>query len=211
MRWSLIEADQGAHGQLLHAFRQVANVHEDVAVFIVARDEAEANYKAALGENPRELEKTQIIRLMSLIAEKIYVGKYDDQIGTRRLEHKVQSGEDVPERHLRAFRMAKEEILYCWLGYIGQVTEHHLVSIGRTVHRERLFQYPFPEQLWINIGNFIENLARLPMWVDRAQSSTVFGGKQTYAFWQTIFENGTSPTGQKVMTSGLNIMEMIKA
>jgi hypothetical protein len=73
------------------------------------------NYRADVGENPRELEKDQIIRLMSLIAEKIYIGKYDDEIGTRRLENKVQDGEDVPEVHLRAFRMAKEEILHAWL------------------------------------------------------------------------------------------------
>jgi hypothetical protein len=155
------------------------------------------NYRADVGENPRELEKGQIIRLMNLIAEKIYVGKYDEEIGTRRLENKVQSGEDVPERHLRAFRMAKEEILYCWLGYIGQVIEHHLVSIGRTINDDKLFQYPFPEQLWINIGNFVDNLARLPMWIDRAQSSTVFGGKQTYAFWQTIFEQVQVPQVRK--------------
>lgn len=114
------------------------------------------NYRADVGDNPRELEKAQIVRLMNMIAEKLYVGKYDEEIGTRRLENKIQSGEDVPERHLRAFRMAREEILYCWLGYIGQIIEHHLVSIGRTINGEKLFQYPFPEQLWINIGNFID-------------------------------------------------------
>jgi hypothetical protein len=71
------------------------------------------NYRAEIGENPRELEKSQIIRLMSLIAGKIYIGRYDDETGTRRLENKIQAGKDVPEPHLRAFRMAKEEILYC--------------------------------------------------------------------------------------------------
>jgi hypothetical protein len=39
---------------------------------------------------------------------------------------------------------------------------------------------------------------------------TIFGGKQTYSFWQTIFESGDSPTGHKAMPHGLNIMEMIK-
>jgi hypothetical protein len=76
------------------------------------------NDRAEIGENPRELEKGQIIRLMSLIAERIYIGKYDDEIGTRRLENKVQTGEDVPEPHLRAFRMAREEILYYWIGLL---------------------------------------------------------------------------------------------
>jgi hypothetical protein len=169
------------------------------------------NYKADVGENPRELEKTQIIRLMSLIAEKIYIGKYDDEVGSRRLENKVQSGEDVPEPHLRAYRMAREEILYCWISYIGQIIEHHLLTMGKVINRDKIFQYPLPEQLWTNIGNFIDNLARRPLWIDRPASLTLFGGKQTYAFWQAIFETGTSTGGQKVMPAGLNIIEMIKA
>lgn len=168
------------------------------------------NYRADLGENPREMEKSQIIRLMSLIAEKVYIGEYDQEIGTRRLENKVQQGKDVPEPHLRAFRMAKEEILYCWLDYVGQITKGNFLMMGKPITEEKLFQYQFPEQLWVNIGNFIDNLARLPMWVDREASLTIYGGKQTYSFWQTIFETGTSPNGQKVMPSGLNIMEMIK-
>jgi hypothetical protein len=169
------------------------------------------NYRADVGENPRELEKSQIVRLMSLVAEKIYIGRYDDELGTRRLENKIQAGEDVPEPHLRAFRMAKEEILYCWIGYIGQIIEHHHLTMGKVINRDKLFQYLFPEQLWTNIRNFIDNLARRPIWIDRPASSTIFGGKQTYSFWEAIFETGTSTAGHKAMPSGLNIMEMIKA
>jgi hypothetical protein len=169
------------------------------------------NYRAEIGENPRELEKSQIIRLMSLIAEKLYIGKYDEEIGTRRLENKIQGGVDVPETHLRAYRMAKEEILHCWIGYVGQIIEHYFIQTGRPIDKEKLFQYPFPEQLWTNIGNFIENLGRLAIWKNREASQTLFGGKQTYSFWQHIFETGSSPSNTKVMPSGLNIMEMIKA
>jgi len=169
------------------------------------------NERADIGENPRELEKSQIIRLMSLIAEKIYIGKYDDEIGTRRLENRVQNGDDIPEPHLRAFRMAREEVLYCWISYTGQIIEHHLTTIGKPCNKERLFQYVFPEQLWTNIGNFIDNLARRPLWVDRQASATIFGGKQSYSYWEAIFETGVTRGGHKVMPSGLNIMEMIKA
>jgi hypothetical protein len=97
------------------------------------------NYRADVGENPRELEKDQIIRLMSLIAEKIYIGKYDDEIGTRRLENKVQDGEDVPEVHLHAFRMAKEEILHAWLSYAGKAIEHYFLYAGKVIDNEKLF------------------------------------------------------------------------
>ncbi len=168
------------------------------------------NHKSQIGENPRELEKAQLIRLMSLIAERIYIGKYDDEIGTRRIENRIQSGESIPEPHLRAFRMAKEEILYAWIGYVKTIVEHHFVHMGKRINGEHIFQYPLPDQLWSNIENFIENLARLPLWVSRPLSETVFGSKQTYRYWQTIFETGSSPSGQRVMTGGLNIMDMIK-
>ena len=167
------------------------------------------NYKEDQGENPRQVEIEQITNLMSIIAEKIYIGRYDEEIGTRRIENLIQQGKDVPEPHLRAFRMAKEEILYCWLNYVRQVAENYFRNLGRPVSAERLFQYRFPDQLWINIGHFIENLARLPMWINREASSTVFGGKQTYAFWEAIFETGTSPSGQKVMNEGINLNRMI--
>ncbi|MBX4918373.1 HNH endonuclease [Rhizobium bangladeshense] len=168
------------------------------------------NYRSDVGENPRTIEVGQIVRLMSLISGKIYQGKYDEEVGTAKLESKVQKGEDVPEKHLAAFRMAKEEIVYCWISYIGKIIENHFLMMGRVVDNQKLFQYPFPEQLWTNIGYFIDNLARLPMWVNRDASLTIFGGKQSYGFWQTIFESGSSPTGHKAMPSGLNIMEMIK-
>jgi HNH endonuclease len=57
---------------------------------------------------------------------------------------------------------------------------------------------------------FFALLARLPFWIDRQASSTIFGAKQTYSFWQSILENGTSTAGHKVLPSGLNIAEMIK-
>lgn len=106
--------------------------------------------------------------------------------------------------------MAREEILYAWLDYIGRLIEHYFIMSGKPFNKEKLFQYIFPDQVWINIRAFVDNLARLKMWIDRDASATVFGGKQTHGFWEAIFELGTSPTGQKVMPSGLSIIEMIK-
>lgn len=168
------------------------------------------DYQADVGKNPRSVEVEQISRLMTLIAEKLYVGKFDDERGTKRIESLIQKGEDVPEPHLRAFRMAKEEILHCWINYVGKIVEYNFLMMGRVVESDKLFQNPFSEQIWANIGNFIDNLARLPMWVNRDASTTIFGGKQTYAYWQKIFDTGSSPTGQKVLSSGIDLMQMIK-
>ncbi len=81
------------------------------------------NYGVETGENPRELEMTQIIKLMNLIAEEVYIGKFDPEIGTDKIESRLQKGENFAHNHLRAFRMSKEEVLYNWLRYIQQIAK----------------------------------------------------------------------------------------
>lgn len=106
--------------------------------------------------------------------------------------------------------MAKEEILHSWLKYVRTLIEQHFAYAGTTVNAQKLFHRPLPDQIWTNIEHFLDNLARLPFWVDKEASTTVFGGKATYQFWEAIFETGQSPAGHKVMPSGLHIADMIK-
>lgn len=168
------------------------------------------SYRLEEGENPRELEKEQILRLMNIISEEIFVGWFDTDLGTYRIENRMQKGELFPEDHLRAFRMSKEEIIYNWLRYIHQIVENYFIMQGKPIQEERLFQYRFPEPLWEKVRLFVQNLAKLPLWVNRDLSVTVFGGKQNYQFWQTIFETGKSPQGQEILANPINLMEMIK-
>jgi hypothetical protein len=135
------------------------------------------HYGMENGENPRELETSQLIRLMNVIAEEIYIGKFDSDIGTDKIESQLQKGTNFPLPHLRAFRMSKEEVLYNWLKFVEQIAYTYFVNTGMPTQKERLFQYPFPEQLWTNIRNFVRNLAGLPLWANKDLSETVFGGK----------------------------------
>jgi hypothetical protein len=168
------------------------------------------NFGAENGENPRELETSQIIRLMNIIAEEIYVGKFDPDIGTDKIESRLQKGEVFKHDHLRAFRMSKEELVYNWLRYIQHVAKNYFINTGIPIQEDKLFQYRFPEQLWTNIRSFVRNLAALPLWVNKDLSETVFGGKQNNSFWQTVFETGRSPQGVQVLAKPLNLVEMIK-
>ena len=172
--------------------------------------ETPINYRMEEGENPRDLERRQILRLMNLVAHEIYVDKFDPEIGTDKVENSLQKGKEFPHAHLRAFRMSKEEIIYSWLRYAGQIARNYFITLGKPDPQERLFQYPFPEQVWENIGKFLRNLAALPLWVNRDLSETVFGGKQNNNFWKTIFETGRTPQGMDVLAQPLNLIEMIK-
>ncbi len=168
------------------------------------------NYKADVGENPRELEKAQLVKLMNIIAEEIYVGRFDPDVGAFQVEHRLQKGELIPEPHLTAHRMSREEVVYNWLKYVRTIIMNFFITHGRHVEEEKLFQELFPDQLWTNIRSFVRSLASRPLWVDKNLSVTVFGGKQNYAYWEEIFKSGHTPSGQKVLGGGLNIIEMIK-
>jgi len=161
------------------------------------------------GDNPREIEKEQILNLMNIIADELFLGKFDLDFGTDRIENRIQKGEDIPESHLIAYRMSKEEILYNWLKYIAQIIKNYFIMQGKPIQENKLFQYRFTDALWERIRIFINNLSNLPLWVNKELSSTVFGGKQNYEYWQTIFETGKTHQGFYVLAKPLNLMDMI--
>lgn len=166
------------------------------------------SFKLEEGTNPRSLEKSQIVKLMNIIAEEIFIGKFDFEIGTAQLESKIQKNEILPEEHMRAYRMAKEEILYNWLKYLSQIIQTHFISLGYPVDEKKLFQYEFSATLWNNIRNYVINLSELPLWTNNELSNTVFGGKQNNQFWQTIFSTGSTPQGFKVLVTPLNLNQL---
>ncbi len=180
--------------------------------FFIYRDALQTpiNYRLEEGENPRELEKQQILKLMNIIAEEVYIDRFDPDIGTYRIENRIQKGENIPESHLIAYRMSKEEIIYNWLKYISQIIKNYFIMQGKPIDENKLFQYSFPGPLWDRIRIFVKNLRDLPIWVNKELSSTVFGGKQNYEYWQTIFETGKTPQGYQVLPIPINLMEMIK-
>ncbi len=169
------------------------------------------NYRAEEGLNPRTLEIDQVVRLMNSVAEVLLVDQFDMEIGAAKIENRVQKGDAaVTDYHLRAYRMCREEIVYAWLRYVRQIVQMHFTMEGQVFNEDRLFQYPFPDKLWARIRAYLINLKNLPLWVNRDLASTVFGGKQNYDFWQTIFETGKTHLGQSVLVEPLNLMEMIK-
>ncbi len=168
------------------------------------------NYRLEEGENLREIEKEQILNLMNIVAEELFIGKFDPDIGTYKLENKIQKGDDIPEEHLIAYRMSKEEIIYNWLRYVEQIIKNYFIMQGKPIQESKLFEYRFPEPLWERIRIFIRNLSNLPLWVNRELASTIFGGKQNYEYWQTIFETGKTPQGFQVLAEPLDLMDMIK-
>jgi len=172
--------------------------------------ETPIDYLLDEGENPREIERSQIVKLMNLIAETIYINKFDDSVGIDKIENKIRKGDVFSHDHLRAYRLSKEELVYNWLQYLGQIAQNYFIMQGVPDPKDRLFQIRFPEQVWDSMRKFMKSLSELPVWVNTDLSESVFGGKQNNNFWKTIFETGKTPQGMQVLAKPINLIHMIQ-
>ena len=163
------------------------------------------------GENPRLLEREQLVEIMSLYAEVVFVDRWDPDIGGRRLESRVQQGESIPDAHLRAWRLGREEVLANVLRWVRLVMAHYYAMRMKVVREDRLLQTRVPDELWEAIRNFFVHLAGLPCWVDHELSGVVFGSKQNLDFWERVFDTGQAPSQIQVLAEGLSVIDMIKA
>jgi hypothetical protein len=167
------------------------------------------NLRLEIGENPRDLEKQQLVELINIIAEEIFEGQYDFDIGTDKVEEKIRKGENVPDGHLRATRMAREEVVYNWLRYVHHLIKRYYLMSGQVIEDDELFEHKFTPELWGLIRKLIKNLAALPLWVNHSLSATVFGGKQNYDYWKHIFDTGKTQANQQVLAKPLNLDDLI--
>ena len=157
----------------------------------------------------REIERRQMIRLMNLFADTFFIGKWDYDVGGRRLENRLQKGESIPEEHLRAWRVSREEVAVNIMRWVRLVIENHNAVTGKLVDRERLFLEEFPDSMWVNLERFLANLSSLSCWTNIELSSSVFGPKQNRDYWESIFKSGKTPSGSLVLPRGLELQEMI--
>jgi hypothetical protein len=162
------------------------------------------------GDNPRFLERDQLVRVMSLFADIFFVGQWDPDISGHKLENRVQKGDQIPEYHLRAWRVAREEILANILTYVRLVIEHYYALVGEALDRNRLMQRQLPDVLWQRVDMFLRRLRDFPCWVDKNLSLTVFGAKQNREFWAHVFKTGRTPSGVPVLTKPIDVMQMIQ-
>jgi len=162
------------------------------------------------GDNPRLVEQNQMVRLMSLFADVFFVGSWDPEIGGRRVESRLQKGDPIPEAHVRAWRVAREEVLANILSYVRLVIEHYYAWGGQAIRKDGLLQQTFSPALWQRLDLFLRNLAALPCWIDKNLSITVFGAKRNRDYWERVFQTGRTPDGVSVLTQPLDITKMVQ-
>jgi hypothetical protein len=162
-------------------------------------------------DHPRVLERDQLVRLLGLFADVFFVGQWDPEVGGRKLEDRLRKGDPIPEPHLRAWRVAREEILGGILEWTRLVIEHYYAFTAQPVDRERLLHRRIPAELWQRIEAFLRSIAALPCWIDKGLSSTVFGAKQNLDYWREVFRTGVAPGGVRVLAQPFDVVAMIRS
>ena len=166
------------------------------------------------GENPRQLEEAQLVRLMCLFADVFLVKQWDPDQGGRKLEYRLQKDELKAgyENHLRAWRVSREEILGNLLAWLRLVIEYYYAWTGTMIDKDRIFHQRIPEECWQRVECALRNIAALPCWVDKNLSRTVFGTKRPLDYWATIFKTGKAPGGAPVvLAKPLELQKLIQA
>ena len=162
------------------------------------------------GTNPRQLEREQLVRIMSIVAEVFFVSHWDPELGGRRLENHVRDGVSIPDSHLRAWRLGRDEVMANIVRWVRLVICNYFAVNMKVVPEDRLLHGRLPDALWDSIRNFLQSLAALPCWIDHNLSGTVFGPKQNLDFWKKVFESGQSPSGIQILANKLDPYEMIQ-
>lgn len=163
------------------------------------------------GTNPRELEISQIVRIMNIIAEEIYLGKFDTTVGTSKIEDKIVKGQaaKITDDHLIAYRMSKEEVIQSWIWYVQAIITAYHHNQGIKFDSDQMFHAQLDDQVFTNIRNFIRNLRLLPLWKDRTMAATVFSGKKNADYWDKVFKIGNDPSGVPVLATPINFVTML--
>lgn len=155
--------------------------------------------------NPRLVELRQLTRLQNIIAENMYIGKFDSSMETAQIENKIANGKgnNISDDHLACFRYSRKEVMYYWLTILRDVVNYYFTVTGKHSAEivKNYFKTEFDEQLWEHITNYIKMIERLPLWRDRSLSDTIFATKQSSDFWKSVFETGKSPDGQQVIAT----------
>lgn len=161
--------------------------------------------------NPRTLERMQLVNLENIMAKVFYIDKFNQDVGVSKIEQKIVDGKDseITGAHLTSVRISREEIMSAWVKILIEVIKTYFYQTGNPPKDgdKNLFKIQFSEQLWQNIENFLINLSELPIWKNKSVS--FFQGKKNVGYWDTVFETGKAPDGAEVLASPINIIQIV--
>lgn len=171
--------------------------------------ETDIGERTEQGLAARELERQQMVGLMNAFAEAFFIDKWDFDIGGHQLVKRRKEGEQIADDHLRASRLAREEVMANVVDWVQEIAIRHFATAHRgKTPSDRLLHRSWPEPLWVSVRAFLVRLAALPCWVNLDLADSAFS-RQKNSYWEAVFDTGRAPDGQQILAKGLDLNEMI--
>ena len=119
----------------------------------------------------RIIERRNVVKLMSLIAEKVLIGKFDNKIGAHKLEERIRKGESIPELHVKAYRIFRPKTFEVWCEVLRDAIEY-LLKVRRKLtdnyaKEGKIFWCKLDDEDWREIGKMLDRIFDHKVWLSR--------------------------------------------
>ena len=121
----------------------------------------------------RIIERTNVVKLMSIIAEKALINKFDEKIGAYKIEERLRKGENIPEMHVKAFRIFRPKAFEVWCKLLRDCIEVFLKTRGKLpdtyAEEGKIFWCKLDESDWKEIEKMVERIVNHSIWLTKNQ------------------------------------------
>ena len=139
--------------------------------YFVYRKPAEDEIDPESEEYFRIRERQNVVKLMSLIAQKILENKFDNSIGAHKLEERLRKGEKIPDAHVKAYRIFRPKTLEVWCGILRDGIVYLLKTrrkLSDTYARQgKILWGKLDDNDWEDIGKMLDRIFNHRIWLSK--------------------------------------------
>ena len=119
----------------------------------------------------RITERENVVKLMSIIAEKVLINQFDDKIGAHKLEERVRKGQRVPDSHIRAYRIFRPRSFEVWCKLLRDSVITLLRNRGKLTdtyaEQGKVFWCKLDDNEWREIEKMINRIIEHKIWLSK--------------------------------------------
>jgi len=117
----------------------------------------------------RIIERQNVIKLMSMIAKKALIRKFDLSKGAHKLEERYRKGSSIPQEHIKAFRIFRPKIFEVWCKQLRDAIKTSLRLCGKIddllANKGKIFWKELDDDNWEQIGKMIDRILNHKIWL----------------------------------------------
>lgn len=113
-------------------------------------------------------ERDNLVKLMSMMAEKVLIDKFDLTKGAHKLEKRLQGGEKIPSNHVKAYRIFRPRVFEVWTEVLSGAIRTALKLKGKLSEKNasegKILWCKIAEGDWKQIGKMIDKIFNHKIW-----------------------------------------------